>query len=166
MTFDKALEKAVSEGAIRVYHISDSMAFAYRLKDNRYEARGLYATDGDWRLGEHLVSAKDFNSPDGWYVVAGLPWRAKSIELEAAKGNPGYAQAALRTCYTCKQTKPEEEFVRPGGGNHFSRDWECNECYARRMREMAGFRRAGERRGGDYLDKETIASPPPPEGRI
>lgn len=166
MTFEKALEKAVSEGAIRIYRLSENMAFVYRLNGGQYQARGLYRVEDDWRLGDYLVSGKQFNTLDGWYQVAGLPWSAKPIELEAAKQNPGYAQQTMRQCYTCRKTKPQEGFERPYRGSQLNRDWECNECYGRRMREMAGFRKAGEVRSGDYLDKETLASPPPPKGQI
>jgi len=166
MIFDKAVEQAVAEGAIRIYKLSENMAFVYRLKDGQYQARGLTRIEEDWKLGDYLASSKQFITPDGWYRVAGLPWRAKPLEYKDAKENPGYARAAMRQCYTCKQTKPEAEFARPRTGDHLSRDWECNECFGRRAREMAGYRKAGEKRGGDYLEKDTIASPPPPKGQI
>lgn len=165
MTLEEALQQVVKEGAIREYRLSDNLAFVYRLKGNVYQARGLYVGEDGWRLGERLVSAKQLNSPDGWYDVFGLPWQAKAIEMQAAKQNPGYARAILQQCYTCKQVKPLSEFERAGNGLGPHRDWECNECYERRLRELQAYRRQAPRKG-DYLDKETLASPPPPEGRI
>ena len=167
MTYEEALAKVATEGAIRVYRLSDNTAYAYRLKDNQYQARGLYATNGDWRLGTTLVSAQGVErSPDGWYRVIGLPWRAKPIELEAAQKNPGYSNVVLRQCYTCKKFKPEAEFQRPGANGDSHRNWECNEDYYRRQREMAAFDQKGAPRSGDSLERETLASPPPPQGKI
>jgi hypothetical protein len=166
MKFEKVLDQAVSEGAIRIIQLSENMAFVYRLKDGAYQARGLYRVEEDWRIGDFLVSGKQFNSPDGWYKVGGLPWTAKPIAVDAAQENPGYAQKLTRQCYTCKKTKPEEEFERPYRGSQLNRDWECNECYSRRLRDLANFRKQGETRTGDYLDKDTLASPPPPKGQI
>lgn len=164
MTYDEALAKVAAEGAIRVYRLSDGTAYAYRLKNNKYEARGLYAVNGDWKLGNTLVSAQGVGrSPDGWYYVLGMPRRAVPIENEAAKKNPGYSTVMTRQCYTCKQFKPESEFQRSGGDSH--RNWECNECYGRRQRELVGFHK-GAQRTGDLLDRQTLASPPPPQGKI
>ena len=166
MTYDETLEKMVAEGAIRVFRLSDSTAYVYRLKDNQYEVRTLSAVNGDWQLTKTVVSRTMGRSADGWYAVLGLPRQAQPIELESAHQNPGYTKLSLRQCYTCKQTKPEAEFARPRTGDHLSRDWECNDCFGRRAREMAGYRKAGEKRSGDYLEKDTIASPPPPKGQI
>jgi len=164
MTYDEALAKVAAEGAMRVYRLSDNTAYAYRLKNNKYEARGLYALNGDWKLGNTLVSAQGVGrSPDGWYYVLGMPRRAVPIENEAAKKNPGYSTLTLRQCYTCKQFKAETEFQRPGGDSH--RNWECNECYSRRQRELVAFQKAPAR-SGDLLDRQTLASPPPPQGKI
>lgn len=167
MTYEEALAKVTAEGAIRVYRLSDSTAYAYRLKDNQYQARTLTATSDNWDLGKTLVSAKGVGrSADGWYQVVGLPKRARPIELEAAKQNPGYSQVIVRQCYTCKKYKPEAEFERPGNGADPHRNWECNECYGRRQREVAGFHKSGDPRQGDFLDRQTLASPPPPQGKI
>jgi hypothetical protein len=171
MTYDDAIKQAVKEGAIRAFRLSDNLAFVYRLGEGGYEARGLYGSEDGWRLGERLVSAKDIGTPErglkaGWHPVPGLPAQAKPIELEAAKQNPGYARVVLRQCYTCKESKPEAAFERPEGGGQLARQWECNDCYERRMRELAAYRKRGEARQGDFLDKDTLASPPPAEGRI
>ncbi len=167
MTYDEIIEKVVAEGAIRAYRLSDSTAYAYRLKDDHYEARTLIGINRDWSLGKTLVSTKTIGrSPDGWYRIVGLPKRALPIELEAAKQNPGYSKVVLRQCYTCKQYKPEAEFERPGNGGDPHRNWECNECYGRRQRELAAFQKAGGARKGDALDRQTLASPPPPQGKI
>jgi hypothetical protein len=164
MTYDEALAKVAAEGATRAYRLSDSTAYAYRLKNNKYEARGIYAVGGDWKLGNTLVSAQGVGrSADGWYGVIGMPRRALPIENEAAKKNPGYSTVVLRQCYTCKQFKPEAEFQRAGGDSH--RNWECNECYGRRQRELAAYYKAPAR-AGDFLDRQTLASPPPPQGKI
>lgn len=167
MTYDEAIEKAVIEGAIRAYRLSDSTAYVYRLKGDHYEARTLIGIGGDWSLGKTLVSGKVVGrSPDGWYQIVGLPRRALPIELEAAKHNPGYSKVVFRQCYTCKQNKPEAEFERPGNGDDLHRNWECNECYHRRQRELAAFQKAGSARKGDTVERETLASPPPPQGKI
>ena len=164
MTYDEALAIVAAEGAIRAYRLSDSTAYVYRLKDGHYEARGLYAVQGNWKPGDTLVSAKGVGrSVDGWYQVTGMARRATPIENETAKKNPGYSSVVMKQCYTCKQFKPESEFVRPGGDVH--RNWECNECYGRRQREVTGFHKA-PRRSGDFLDRQTLASPPPPQGKI
>jgi hypothetical protein len=163
MTYDEIIEKVVSEGAIRAYRLSDSTAYAYRLKDNHYEARTLIGIHGDWSAGKTLVSAKNVGrSSDGWYRIPGLPKRALPIESEAAKKNPGYSNVILRQCYTCKKFKPEAEFDRPEN----DRNWECNEDYYRRQRELASFQKVGGARKGDTLERETLASPPPPQGKI
>jgi hypothetical protein len=164
MTYDEALEKVVADGAIRAYRLSDSTAYAYRLKDDHYEARTLVGINGDWSLGKTLVSTKTIGrSEDGWYRIVGLPKRAMPIGLEAAKQNLGYSQVVLKQCYTCKQYKPEAEFERPGDPH---RNWECNECYSRRQRELTAFEKVGGIRKGDALDRTTLASPPPPQGKI
>jgi hypothetical protein len=166
MTYEEALKQAVAEGAIRVYRLSDNTAYVYRLKDNQYQARGLYVIDGAWQLGQTMVSAKGLGrSEDGWYRVVGLPRRAVPIEMEEAKRNPGYSTVVLRQCYTCKQWKPEAEFDRPGNEDAAYRNWECNECYNRRLREVSQFKRVSGRKG-DSLERETVASPPPPIGKI
>lgn len=167
MTYEEVLAKVVAEGAIRAYRLSDSTAYAYRLKDDHYEARTLIGRQDDWSLGSTLVSTKMIGrSPDGWYRIVGLPKRALPIDSEEAKKNPGYSQVVLRQCYTCKQYKPEAEFERPGSGGDLHRKWECNECYGRRQRELASFGKTGGARKGDSLDRQTLASPPPPQGRI
>lgn len=165
MTYEEALAKVVAEGAIRAYRLSDTTAYVYRLKEKHYEARTLIATNDDWTLGSTQVSAQGVERhPDGWYRVIGLPHRARSIEMEEAKKNPGYTQVVLRQCYTCKLYKAEAEFARAGSDAH--RNWECNECYARRQRELVAFKRGGAPRKGDSLDRVTLASPPPPQGKI
>lgn len=168
MKFEAAIEKAVEQGAIRVFRLSDSTAFVYRFHAGKYQARTLSgdAESGEWTFVDALVGADERVSPDGWYDVSGLPRVAKAIDSEAARANPGYGQAALRQCYTCKQYKPEEAFERASEGQYTERNWECNECYQQRMRELGAYQRGGERRAGDYLDKETMASPPPPKGEI
>jgi len=167
MPFDEIIEKVVAEGAIRVYRLSDSTAYAYRLKDDHYEARTLIGINGDWSLGKTLVSTKTIGrSQDGWYRIVGLPKRALPIQLEAAKQNPGYSSVILRQCYTCKKYRPEAEFERPGNGGDPHRNWECNECYGRRQRELTAFQKTGGLRKGDSVERETLASPPPPQGKI
>ena len=167
MRYEEAIEKAVAEGAIRIYRLSDSTAYAYRLKNNHYEARTLVGINGDWSLGKTLVSTKTIGrSEDGWYRIVGLPKRALPIEQEAAKTNPGYSKVILRQCYTCKQYKPEAEFERPSVDSDQHRNWECNECYSRRQRELASFQKVGGLRKGDAIDRQTLASPPPPQGKI
>ena len=166
MTFDEAIEQAVAQGAIRVYRLSDSLAYVYRRSEGGYQARGLHALEGEWSLGDRLVGARALSSADGWFELPALPWEAKAIELEAAKQNPGYGLAIAQQCYTCKEIKPIQAFERPGNGASTLRKWECNQCYQRRMREMANYEKAGALRQGDYLSKATIASPPPPESEI
>jgi hypothetical protein len=167
MTYEEAIEKAVTEGAIRAYRLSNCTAYAYRLKENHYEARTLIGISGDWTLGNTLVSNKDIGrNADGWYRIVGLPKRAMPIESEAAANNPGYSQVKLRQCYTCKKYKPEAEFDRPGNTGDLHRNWECNECYERRQRELASFQKVGGARKGDAIDRQTLASPPPPQGKI
>ncbi|QYK51768.1 MAG: hypothetical protein KF701_04555 [Anaerolineales bacterium] len=162
MTYEEVLEKAVAEGAIRAFRLSDNTAYAYRLKDGKYQARSLVAREGNWALGPVLVSGKAVGrTADGWYEVVGLPHRAQPIGGEAAEHNAGYSDVSLRQCYSCKQFKPQAEFAREGGDAH--RNWECNECYERRTRELAML--APSRRG-DFLDKDTLVSPPPPQGKI
>jgi hypothetical protein len=118
-------------------------------------------------LGKTLVSNKDIGrNADGWYRTVGLPKRAMPIELEAAKNNPGYSQVKLRQCYTCKQHKPEADFERPEASGDAHRNWECNEDYYRRQRELAAFQKVGGARKGDSVDRQTLASPPPPQGKI
>lgn len=165
MTYEEALAKASTEGAIRVFRLSDNMGFVYRLKDNRYEARTLTAVNGDWILGKTLVSQKGVGrTTDSWYPVVGLPKRAQPIDNDAAKANSGYTKVSLHQCYTCKQFKPEAEFVRADGDP--GRAWECNECYTRRQKELATFDKIGAPRKGDFLDRETLVSPPPPQSGI
>lgn len=166
MTFDEAIEQAVAQGAIRVYRLSDSLAYVYRRREGGYQARGLYAFEGKWSLGDRLVSARVLSSADGWFELPALPWQAQAIELEAAKQNPGYGLAIMQQCYTCKENKPILAFERPGSKASTLRKWECNQCYERRMREMANYQKAGAFRQGDYLSKATVASPPPAEGEI
>lgn len=162
MTYEEALEKLTAEGAIRAYRLSDNTAYAYRFKDGKYQARTLVGKDGDWKLGATLVSGKAVGrTDDGWYEVIGLPHRAQPIASEAAEKNAGYTVQALRQCYSCKKFKPEAEFERQGGDSR--RNWECNECYERRMREMALLAPA---RRGDFLERDTLVSPPPPQGKI
>jgi hypothetical protein len=162
MTYEEALNKVAAEGATRAFRLSDHTAYAYRLKDNKYQARLLTAKDGVWSLGSTLASGKNIGrSADGWYNIVGLPHRAQPIDNEAARKNPGYSTVSLRQCYSCKQFKPEAEFARPGGDSH--RNWECNECYSRRQRELALIAPA---RRGDYLTRETLVSSPPPQGKI
>ncbi|MCW5874095.1 MAG: hypothetical protein KIS88_05565 [Anaerolineales bacterium] len=162
MTYEEVLAKAVTEGAIRAFRLSDNTAYVYRLKDGKYEARTLLARDGVWELGPVLVSGKNVGrTPDGWYPVIGLPHRAKPIGDEAAEKNAGYSTQSLQQCYSCKQFKPEAEFVREGGDSF--RNWECNECYERRTREWAML---APGRRGDFLDKDTLVSPPPQQGKI
>ncbi len=165
MTYEKAIEQAAAEGAIRVFRLSDSTAYVYRLKDNQYQVRTLSAVNGDWGLTKTVASRHSLGrSADNWYRVEGLPWRAQPIQAEAAQTNPGYSAIAMQQCYTCKQFKPEGEFVRPGAADQH-RSWECNECYARRQREVVAYEK-GDPRRGDFLDKDTLASPPPAEGKI
>lgn len=166
MTFDEAIEQAVAQGAIRAYRLSDSLAYVYRLREGAYQARGLYAADGEWRLGDRLVSARVLTSADGWFELPALPWQAQAIELEAAMQNPGYGLAIMQQCYTCKENKPILAFERSNKSTSTHRQWECNQCNQRRMREMANYRKAGALRQGDDLSTATIASPPPPEGEI
>jgi hypothetical protein len=162
MTYEEALAKVAGEGATRAFRLSDNTAYAYRLKDNKYQARLLTAKDGNWAEGATLASGKNIGrSPDGWYNVVGLPLRAQPIDNEAARKNPGYSAVSLRQCYSCKKFKPESEFARAGGDSH--RNWECNECYSRRQRELSMIAPA---RRGDFLERETLVSPPPPQGRI
>lgn len=166
MTYEEALAKVAAEGAIRVFRLSDSTAYAYRLKDNKYQVRTLTAVGGNWELARKVASRGDIEpSQDGWSNVLGMPKQAIPIDLEAAKQNPGYSQVTLQQCYTCKQFKPESEFVRPGRSADPHRNWECNECYQRRQRELAAFHRSSTRQG-DALQKETLVSPPPPQGKV
>jgi hypothetical protein len=165
MTYEEALAKASAEGAIRAYRLSDTTAYAYRLHENRYEARTLSATGGNWEFVNTLVSQKGVGrTADGWYPVVGLPHRAKPIDNDAAKGNTGYSKVSLQQCYTCKKFKPEAEFVRAAGDP--GRAWECNECYTRRQKENSTYDKIGAPRKGDFLDKETLVSPPPPQTGI
>lgn len=168
MKFEKAIEQTVQQGAIRVYRLSDSTAYVYRFKDGRYQARTLLgdAESGEWELGNYLASERALPKEDGWYDVVGLPHRAKAIESEAAAQNPGFEQAALRQCYTCKEMRPEKAFERPGLGEHDRRNWECDTCYQQRLRELGRFRAVGSLRAGDSLERETLASPPPPSSEI
>ena len=166
MKFEQAMEQVVSQGAIRVYRLSDSLAYVYRMLGSSYQARGLYAVEDDWQLGERLVSAKDYASGDGWNEVPALPWQGKAIDLEGAKDNLGYGLAIIQQCHTCKEQKPIMAFERGGIGVAHRRNWECNECYERRVREIASYRKKLSIRQGDFLDKVTIASPPPPQGEI
>jgi hypothetical protein len=140
----------------------------YRLKDGRYQARALSgdAESNEWSLRDYWVTLGFRKSDGGWYEVEGLPWAAKAIDSPEAQDNPGYAQAAMRQCYTCKQVKPEDEFELPWRGEHDTRNWECNACYIQRMRELGRFRKSGAKREGDFLERGTLASPPPPEGEI
>jgi hypothetical protein len=162
MTYEEALAKVAAEGAIRAFRLSDNTAYAYRIKDNKVQARTLVAKEGDWQLGATLVSAKNIGrNQDGWYNVVGLPHRAQPISNEAAEKNAGYSTQSLRQCYSCKKFKPEGEFERAGGDSH--RNWECNECYERRQRELSMLAPA---RRGDFLARETLVSPPPPQGKI
>lgn len=167
MNYDQAIEQAVAEGAIRAFRLSDSTAYVYRLREGRYQARLLSgdADSGEWRFGD-LPSARALGSADGWYLVLELPWQAKAIDSEEAAKNEGYAQAAWRQCYTCKDYKPEDEFARSAEGEQARRNWECNSCYQQRMREIGRFRRRGGKRSGDSLERDTLASPPPPSGEI
>jgi hypothetical protein len=166
MKFDEALEKLIEEGAIRVYPLSRSLAYAYRLRDSVYQARSLHAVEDEWSLGKRLVSAKDLESLDGWFDIPALPWQATAIQSDAAKKNEGYGYAIWQQCHTCKEVKPEKAFERDGQNALIRRNWECNECYERRMREMTIYRNKSTGRSGDYLDRETVASPPPAEGEI
>jgi hypothetical protein len=162
MTYEEALTKVAAEGATRAFRLSDNTAYAYRMKDNKYQARLLSAKDGVWNLGGTLASGKHIGrSADGWYNVVGLPFRAQPIDNDEAKKNPGYSTVAMRQCYSCKKFKPETDFARAGGDSH--RNWECNECYNRRMTELSMLAPA---RRGDFLDRDTLVSPPPPQGRI
>jgi len=54
----------------------------------------------------------------------------------------------------------------PGNGGDPHRNWECNECYGRRQRELTAFQKTGGLRKGDSVERETLASPPPPQGKI
>ena len=166
MKFEEALEQVVNQGAIRVFRLSDSLAYVYRMQGSSCQARGIYGAEGNWQLGERLVSAKDYDSKDGWYDVPALPWQTKTINLQAAKKNPGYGLAILQQCHTCKEQKPILAFERGGFGVVQRRNWECNKCYKRRIREMASYRKSSSIRQGDFLDKATIASPPPPKSEI
>jgi hypothetical protein len=166
MTYDEALEKMVAEGAIRAFRLSDSTAYVYRLKDNQYEVRTLVGANGSWEPTKTAVSRTMGRNADGWYAVLGVSKEAKPIQSETAKKNPGYSQVSTRQCYTCKLFKPEAEFERPGSSGDQHRNWECNECYGRRQREQAAYKRITGMRKGDFLDRETLASPPPPQGKI
>ena len=166
MTFDEVIEHSVSEGAIRQYRVSDHLAFVYRFQDGKYQARGLYANDGDWKLGKRLISSVDYSQQSGWHEVAGLPWQARAIDSESARANPGYAFAIFRQCYTCKEEKSINHFSHNKGVINRKREWECNQCYERRMREIRNFDSNKLLRSGDAVEKETIASAPPPASQI
>ena len=166
MTFDEAIEQSVSEGAIRQYRVSDNLAYVYRFYDGQYQARGIYATEGQWALGKRLVASVDYSQQSGWHTVVGLPWQAQAIESEPAKLNPGYGFAIFRQCYTCKEEKSINRFSHQGGQINRRREWECNECYERRMREVRAFNRKSPLRSGDAVEKETIASAAPPISQI
>jgi hypothetical protein len=166
MTYEEALEKLIAEGAIREYKISESLAFVYRYEENSYQARGVYGHEGDWKLGSRLVSSLDYSDQSGWQKVLGLPWQAYAIDNAQAMQNPGYAFAIIRQCYTCKEEKTIDQFSHAQGIASRSRDWECDECYQRRMREMAQYEESQSKRKGDALSKETLASPPPAESEI
>ena len=165
MQFDEALKALIGEGAIRVYQLSDNLAYVYRLDEGRFEARGLYAKEGQWHLGQRLVSVKDYSDQGGWHSVAYLPWQAKAIDDEDARQNPGYGIALKHQCYTCKQMRGMDQFSRLGRQAPQDREWECDSCYERRARELFHFEASGAQRSGDALDKDTISSPPPPSSQ-
>ncbi len=166
MTYDEIVEKSVAQGAIRVYRLSNNLAFVYRFSERGFEARGLYASEGNWILGERLVSTVDYSDRKGWHPIRGMPWQASAINTKKAKLNSGYGIAILRQCYTCKETKSEDQFLHSSSGGLFPRDWECRNCYDRRIRDIEKFQAEESRRSGDSLKNENFASPSPPSGEI
>ena len=117
-------------------------------------------------MGKRLVASKDYSQQSGWHDVAGLPWQAVAIDSELAKVNPGYGFAIFQQCYTCKEVKSIVQFSQHDDAINRKRQWECNECYERRMREIKIFRKKTGLRKGDVIEKETIASAPPPASQI
>jgi len=166
MTFDEVISQSVTEGAIRQYRVSDQLAYVYRFQEDHYQARGLYVLEGQWTMGKRLVASKDYSQQSGWHNVAGLPWQAVAIDSELARSNPGYGFAIFQQCYTCKEVKSTVQFSQHDGAINRKRQWECNECYERRMREIKNFRNKNTLRTGDVIEKETIASPHPPASEI
>jgi|GEM_PF-2986660 len=167
MTFDEILDSMVAQGAIRVYRVSEVWALAYRVKDGEVQARGLNQIDGQWQAGDRLVSSRTFFQKDGWYAVEGIPKPAKPIELEAAKGNPGYYDGLqMRQCQTCRQYKPLTAFERPIPDEQSGRTWECNQCYATYIGEIEAYQQDPHKHVGDYLRRSTHAARPPAEGEI
>ncbi len=166
MQFEQVLELSIEEGAVRLYRISDNLAYVYRYSQGRYEARGLYAFEGEWELGKRLVSTKDYSDTSGWHPVPYLPKQAKPIENEAALANPGYGFGLFRECYTCKEKKGPEHFSRANHASNDDREYECDKCYQRRQSELKQYQQQGPQRSGDSLSKETLSSPPPPSSQV
>jgi hypothetical protein len=164
MTFEKALEQIVKEGAIRLWRVSAGWAIAYRLQDGRWQARGLVRTADKWQAQQRMAG-KSYRSVDGWYPVQ-LPHQAtEPIALEAAEQNPGYFLGLTRQCGTCKLYKPLSEFKRQSAGN-VHRSWECNQCAEERRQALRQYRRHDDQHVGDYVRRPAHTSRPPQEGEI
>ncbi len=138
MTFDQALEQVVKEGAIRLWRVSRGWALAYRIHNGKLQARSLnrVGESDNWKLSNRL-SGTTTHSPDGWHHVLAIHERAQPIELEAAKGNPGYYLGLTRQCGTCRKVKPLSEFERDMTGEQGYRTWECNQCASERAEKLA-----------------------------
>ncbi len=166
MTFEEAMEKCVADGAIRSYCISENLAFVYRIQDAKIQARGIYGIEGKWKLGERLVSSKNYAINKGWHTIRALPWQAKAIESDAAKYNPGYANALFQQCYTCKETKASNLFSHLSAPGKHARDWECDQCFERRMREIDLYKSENTKQDGDNIEKEQFSPLPSAEHQI
>ncbi len=95
-----------------------------------------------------------------------LPWQARAIESEKAKANDGYEIAMYLRCYTCKEKKLSNNFSHQSVPGSHPRDWECDICFERRIKEIALFKSETSPRDGDNLSKHTLATPSPPASQI
>ena len=154
MKFNDALEELVAQGAIRIYRTSGAWAIAYRIKNNKIQARSLHKFgENDWRIGDTLVGHDPYANNNGWFTVPAAHQSAKPIELESAKKNPGYYIGLTQQCQTCKQVKPLSEFERDMTDEMDYRTWECNQCAAEREAQAVSTEFDPEKMVGDTIKR-------------
>ena len=172
MEYSEALAAVVAQGAIRICELSKGWHMVYRVQNGELEVRSLIksafadedaGTPAQWTVSDHMAGSDEVKSADGWFPVEQTHPQVKPIELAAAKQNPGYWSGLTQRCETCKEVKPASVFERDMTAEGGRRTWECNECAAERVVEVA---KNQPDRHGDVLKRDTHASQPPVESEI
>lgn len=164
MNYKETLAEAVKQGAIRVYSASNGWHVVYRVQDGQMQARNLNKIgENEWALGATMAGWAAGDSDNGWLPVQKVHFGVQSIELEAAKQNPGFYYGLLQRCETCRQEKSTLAFSRDMTSEEGRRTWECNQCATERATEVHAAKAV---RGGDVIRRESHASVPPVKSEI